>query len=153
MQPHLTKHRASLSPTTRFALALASEISAEDYLQAQRIRRRAMDQLQSIFKEVDCIVSPVCATAAPLIGQGGSAVDVLDTVLMSRLMRFAQLYNLTGNPAISFPAGYTQQGLPVGIQFGGRWWAEADLLRVARVAEGLVARQPPPHVWSPLPKA
>jgi Asp-tRNA(Asn)/Glu-tRNA(Gln) amidotransferase A subunit family amidase len=150
MQPFMSRHRAELSPSTRFALSLGSEISAADYLQAQRVRKRSMNHLETIFREVDFIVSPVCATTAPLIHGNAAQRDVLDTVLMGRLMRFVQLFNLTGNPGISFPAGYTSQGLPVGIQFAARWWAEADLLRVAKAGEELVQRQRPGTWWSPL---
>lgn len=147
MKGHLPQHRADLAPTTRFALALASELTANDYLQAQKVRQKSMNQLDEIFKKVDLIVSPACATTAALIPGNASHRDTLDTVLMSRLMRFAQLFNLTGHPAISFPAGYTAQGLPVGIQFAAQWWAEADLLRVARVGDRLVERQRPEKFW------
>src|SRR5690606_1453937 len=138
------RHRSELAPTTRFALALGSELSSTDYLQAQRVRQRMMRRIDEIFQRVDLIVSPTCATPAPLIQGHDAYRDVLDTVLMGRLMRFAQLFNLTGHPAISFPAGYTKEGLPVGIQFAGRWWAEADLLRMARAGEKLVERRRPP---------
>ncbi|HYX33495.1 MAG TPA: amidase [Oligoflexus sp.] len=149
MKPYLSSHRAELTPTTRFALSLGSEVSASDYIQAQRVRQRTMNHLEAIFKNVDFIASPVCATTAPPISVQEVHGDVLDTVLMGRLMRFVQLFNLTGNPGISFPAGYTSQGLPVGIQFAARWWAEADLLRVAYAGEGLVERRRPQAYWSP----
>ncbi|WP_141734851.1 amidase [Oligoflexus tunisiensis] len=148
MKPYMARHRNELAPTTRFALALGSELSSTDYLQAQRVRHRSMRRLDDIFRRVDFIVSPTCATPAPLIQGHNAYRDVLDTVLMGRLMRFAQLFNLTGHPAISFPAGYTTQGLPVGIQFAGRWWAEADLLRIARVGDELVERRRPASFWA-----
>jgi Asp-tRNA(Asn)/Glu-tRNA(Gln) amidotransferase A subunit family amidase len=145
MNSHMGIHRSELAPTTRFALSLGESISADDYFQAQRIRSRAMHHLSSIFQEVDFIVSPVSAVTAPPIHP--TQADVLDTHLMGQLMRFSQIFNLTGNPAISFPAGYSREGLPIGIQFGGRWWAEADLLKVAAVSESLMTRSVPPHRW------
>jgi Asp-tRNA(Asn)/Glu-tRNA(Gln) amidotransferase A subunit family amidase len=148
MKPYMARHRSELAPTTRFALALGSELSSTDYLQAQRVRNRVMRRIDEIFQHVDFIVSPTCATTAPRIQGQDSYRDVLDTVLMGRLMRFAQLFNLTGHPAISFPAGYTNEGLPVGIQFAGRWWAEADLLRIARAGDELVERRQPASFWT-----
>jgi Asp-tRNA(Asn)/Glu-tRNA(Gln) amidotransferase A subunit family amidase len=147
MKGNLAEHRAELASTTRFALALASELTANDYLQALKFRQKSMNQLDEIFKKVDLIVSPACATTAALIPGNASHRDTLDTVLMSRLMRFAQLFNLTGHPAISFPAGYTTRGLPVGIQFAAQWWAEADLLRVARAGDKMIERQRPGKFW------
>jgi aspartyl-tRNA(Asn)/glutamyl-tRNA(Gln) amidotransferase subunit A len=43
--------------------------------------------------------------------------------------------NLTGNPAISIPCGFTAQGLPVGLQLIGPRWGEARLLSIALAYE------------------
>lgn len=51
--------------------------------------------------------------------------------------------NLTGLPAISFPAGYNEAGLPIGMQAMGRAWEEPTLLRLALAAEQVVERQAP----------
>ena len=51
--------------------------------------------------------------------------------------------SLTGLPAISFRAGYTATGLPVGMQAIARPWDEVTLFHLALAAEGLVERQAP----------
>lgn len=51
--------------------------------------------------------------------------------------------NLTGLPAISFPAGYNEAGLPIGMQAIGRAWEEPTLLRLALAAEQAVERRAP----------
>jgi Asp-tRNA(Asn)/Glu-tRNA(Gln) amidotransferase A subunit family amidase len=51
--------------------------------------------------------------------------------------------NLTGLPAISFPAGYNEAGLPIGMQAIGRAWEEPTLLRLALVTEQAVERRAP----------
>jgi Asp-tRNA(Asn)/Glu-tRNA(Gln) amidotransferase A subunit family amidase len=58
-------------------------------------------------------------------------------------MRFVTVANLTGLPAISFPAGYNAQDLPIGMQAIGRAHGEATLLRLALAAERVVQRQEP----------
>jgi aspartyl-tRNA(Asn)/glutamyl-tRNA(Gln) amidotransferase subunit A len=59
------------------------------------------------------------------------------------MMRFVFPGNLTGLPAISFPAGYDGRGLPIGMQAMGRHWEENLLLRVAYTAERAMQRRTP----------
>jgi Asp-tRNA(Asn)/Glu-tRNA(Gln) amidotransferase A subunit family amidase len=61
-------------------------------------------------------------------------------------MRFAVVANLTGLPAISFPAGYDPKGLPVGLQAIAPWWEEARLLELAAIAEEFIPLRKP-QVW------
>jgi amidase len=52
-------------------------------------------------------------------------------------MRSAYLITVTGCPAISVPAGQTDEGLPIGIQIVAPFGADARLLGIARSVEGL----------------
>lgn len=61
----------------------------------------------------------------------------------TELMRYAFPSNLAGLPAITFPVGYDEHELPVGMQAMGRHWDEALLLRLAYVVEQSVARRRP----------
>ena len=45
---------------------------------------------------------------------------------------YTNLFNLMGNPVIVIPIGFTESGLPVGIQVVGRRWSDAKLLIVAK---------------------
>lgn len=61
----------------------------------------------------------------------------VDQMAMESLARtpFTQLANLTGTPAMSVPMHWSQSGLPVGVQFGGRHGDEARLLQLAAQLE------------------
>jgi Asp-tRNA(Asn)/Glu-tRNA(Gln) amidotransferase A subunit family amidase len=63
--------------------------------------------------------------------------------VVTELMRYVIPGNLLGLPAISFPAGYDLQGLPIGMQAMGRPWQENVLLRIAFAAEQVVERKRP----------
>jgi amidase len=48
---------------------------------------------------------------------------------------FTAAFNITGRPAASLPLGVTSTGLPIGVQLGGRLFADADVLAVSRELE------------------
>jgi aspartyl-tRNA(Asn)/glutamyl-tRNA(Gln) amidotransferase subunit A len=52
------------------------------------------------------------------------------------MVRFSRPANLSGNPALSIPCGWTKGGLPIGLQFIGKRWDEARLLQIADAAAG-----------------
>ncbi|MCX6005955.1 MAG: amidase [Chloroflexi bacterium] len=127
----------------RVSLALGREFMANDYLKAQRLRTRAMNTFKDIYKEVDAIITPATAIAAPEVSVKDAAGGWSDLSSTTEVMRFAFPGNLAGLPAITFPAGYDSLGLPVGMQAMGRWWEENVLLRIAYNAEQLVERRKP----------
>jgi Asp-tRNA(Asn)/Glu-tRNA(Gln) amidotransferase A subunit family amidase len=63
-----------------------------------------------------------------------------------------QLSATTGFPALSMPAGFTQDGLPVGMDLLGQPWSEGKLLKVAYAYERLVAPRKPPKTTPGLVK-
>ncbi len=101
---------------------------------------------------MDAIVTPTTACTAPPIPPDALPAGESDLTTLLEIMRFAPPANFTGLPAISFPAGYASDGLPVGFQAIGRAWHEHVLLRIAHVAEGLVERQPPKILFDLLPE-
>ena len=141
MAPWYDKHWSDLSPSTRINLTVGRSLSAADYLQAQRIRTRAVNTFRNVYSQVDVVLSPASAVTAPIILNEAGWTD-LGTV--TELMRFVVPGNLIGLPAIAFPVGYDETGLPVGMQAMGRPWDEHLLLRVATVVEQSVVRQRPP---------
>jgi Asp-tRNA(Asn)/Glu-tRNA(Gln) amidotransferase A subunit family amidase len=95
------------------------------------------------LEQVDAIVTPAAGITAPPIALDALQNGELDMSTVTEAMRFAFTGNLTGLPAISFPAGYASHGLPIGLQVIGRAWAEHTLLRLANAAELIVPRRQP----------
>jgi amidase len=89
-------------------------------------------QFQSGFKRYDLYLSPVLAqTPRPL---GELRPDQNFDKLFERLMRYASftpMANIAGTPAISLPGGFSEQGLPIGIQLCAGFGREQDLLEIA----------------------
>lgn len=131
------------TPPTRINLQLANAMGSLEYVQAQRIRTRAMDQFDAILADVDGIVTPATAVTAPPVDPASLTDGISDLSTVTELMRFIVASNLTGHPAIAFPVGYNAADLPIGMQIIGRHWDEALLLRLAFAAETVVERQRP----------
>jgi Asp-tRNA(Asn)/Glu-tRNA(Gln) amidotransferase A subunit family amidase len=136
-------HRKEQGAAVRLSIVIGEVLTAMDYLQAQRMRTRAMNHFYKAFSEVDVILTPSTAKTAQPILPGGLEGGWSDLSLDTEMMRFIIPGNLLGLPAISFPSGYDTRGMPVGMQAIGRHWAETLLLRVAYNAEQVVERKLP----------
>lgn len=139
----MKEHRNDLSLEIRLNLALAAHVAGYDYAHAQRLRVQLCQELNGIFDDVDAIVTPAAARTAPPLPDDALKTGESNITLVDNLMRYAHSANLTGLPAISFPAGYDSQGLPIGFQAMGRHWDERLLLQIAAVAEQQVERRRP----------
>ena len=95
------------------------------YLKAQKVRRLIQQDFINAFKEVDVLMSPTTPSPAFVQGEKGS-----DPVTMYLEDVFTVAVNLAGLPAMSIPGGQID-GLPVGLQIIGNYFAEARLLNAA----------------------
>ncbi|GAA3570523.1 MAG: Asp-tRNA(Asn)/Glu-tRNA(Gln) amidotransferase subunit GatA [Pseudomonadales bacterium] len=95
------------------------------YLKAQKVRRLIQQDFVNALKEVDVLMSPTCPSPAFVKGEKTN-----DPVQMYLEDIFTIAVNLAGLPALSLPAGFVD-GLPVGLQVIGDYFAEARLLNAA----------------------
>ncbi|WP_275975284.1 amidase [Alkalimarinus coralli] len=128
---------------TRINLAIASNFTSRDYVKAQRIRGLAIKAFMDAFEDVDVIITPSSAIAAPLINTKALPAGESNLSDLTEIMRFAISANFTGLPALTVNAGYTSKGLPVGVQLMGRPWEESLLLRMGRVIDCATPKQKP----------
>lgn len=141
------EHHKEHGTAVRLSLILGEEFTAMDYIQAQRMRTRALSIFDAVFKQVDVILTPGTALAAQPVPAGGYKIGWSDLGTDTEMMRYVFASNFTGNPAITFPAGYDQRGMPIAMQAIGRHWEEALLYRVAYNAEKVVKRIPPKRFY------
>ncbi len=149
MAPHAA-HRHELSAEIRVNLALGGAFSSGEYVQAQRFRTRAIARFEQALRDVDVILTPATGIPAPRIREAALAHGESDLTTLTDIMRFAVAPNFTGHPAIAFPAGYDDTGLPLGMQAIGRAWQEDVLLALAVAAERVVERRRPTLYWDVL---
>lgn len=96
------------------------------YLKAQKLRRLVANDFQAALAQCDVILAPNAPTAAPKLGELNS--DPVQAYL-SDIYTIA--VNLAGLPAMSLPAGLSADGLPIGVQLIGNYFAERKILNVA----------------------
>jgi aspartyl-tRNA(Asn)/glutamyl-tRNA(Gln) amidotransferase subunit A len=96
------------------------------YLKAQQVRRLIADGFQRAYRQCDLILGPTAPTAAFKLG-----AKTADPVQMYLNDIFTVAGNLTGAPAISIPCGFDRNGLPIGLQLQGNYFAEGLILNAA----------------------
>lgn len=95
---------------------------------AQRVRRKLVNEFESVFENVDMLLTPTAPSPPPKIEDvlSNQANDPV-SVYVNDVMTVSA--NLAGIPALSFPAGVSSAGLPIGLQLMGPRLSEASLLR------------------------
>jgi aspartyl-tRNA(Asn)/glutamyl-tRNA(Gln) amidotransferase subunit A len=95
------------------------------YLQAQKVRRLVQQDFVNAFQQCDVIAGPTSPSVAFGVGEKNT-----NPIAMYLSDIYTIATNLAGLPAMSLPAGFSQN-LPVGLQLVGNYWQEAQLLNVA----------------------
>jgi aspartyl-tRNA(Asn)/glutamyl-tRNA(Gln) amidotransferase subunit A len=128
-------HALEYGEDVRSRLQAGTEIRAADYLAALDVRERVKKDFAEALERVDAIVAPATPITAPLIGEKMVEIGDKEETSRSALIRTNRPANFTGLPAISIPCGWTNEGLPVGLQLIGPRWGEEKLLAIACLFE------------------
>jgi Asp-tRNA(Asn)/Glu-tRNA(Gln) amidotransferase A subunit family amidase len=101
-------------------------------VQAQRLRRAFSDGVRALMQRVDALVLPTLPIVPPRRNQLDQPILLGDREFdaASALLRFTFPFNMTGQPALSLPCGFSTSGLPIGLQVAGRHLEEATILRI-----------------------
>lgn len=110
--------------------ALSEGYSDQYYLKALKVRRLIRNDFDAAFQQVDVLAGPTSPTPAFRIG------ELVDDPLQMYLSDICTISaNLAGIPGISVPAGFSSEGLPIGMQLLAGPFEEEKLLRAARMYE------------------
>lgn len=114
-------------------------ISAADYIDALRWRSRLTAETEAAMEGLDCVLTASSFDPAPRLDDAEGNERVYPR-------QCRQPFNVTGQPALAMPSGFSSDGLPLSIQFVGHAWQEARIYRVANAYEkatGWTNRRPP----------
>jgi amidase len=142
----LARHPDLLGPNVTWNIQQGLKLTTADLSRATVLRAELADRISDFFADVEVLACPV-SQVAPFDVTLDWVHEINSRPLHTYLdwMASAYLISATGLPAISVPAGFTADGLPVGLQLVGRRRGDWDLLAVARAFEsatGFAARVP-----------
>lgn len=126
--------RASLyGEMFRTFLEYGTRLSAADYARAHDLRLRFAGGMRTLFASCDALLCPGAFSTAP----PAMAIDPYSpfTTDIAPFLRYSGPFNFSGSPTLSFPCGFSPDGMPYGAQLVGRHLQEDVLLRLGHAYE------------------
>ncbi len=127
-EQNLRERPHAFSDEVRGKLEGSLDMKATKYAEAQHFRRGFTARVEQLMSECDVLAAPTATIAAAPIadrpedyGRNG--------------WKNTGIFNLTGQPSISVPCGFTQAGLPVGLMVTGRLFEDEKVLQFANAFE------------------
>ena len=136
----LQRQAESLGQVFRIYTYMGGLFSAQEYIQAQRLRSRTRREVDALFARVDLLALPAASGPAKPLAD-------FDPFALTEPTRSTplEIFNLAACPALSVPCGFSTAGLPIGLQLAAPPFDEAGLLRAAYTLQqhlGLHRRHP-----------
>jgi aspartyl-tRNA(Asn)/glutamyl-tRNA(Gln) amidotransferase subunit A len=122
--------------------ALSSGYYDAYYLKALKVRTLIKKDFDDAFRNYDVIITPTTPTPAFRLGE-----NITDPLQMYLNDIYTISANLAGIPAVSIPCGFTEDGLPIGVQILGRPFEEGVVLKVAYALEQALDLKRPLRFW------
>jgi aspartyl-tRNA(Asn)/glutamyl-tRNA(Gln) amidotransferase subunit A len=103
-------------------------LTAEDYVQAQKLRRRLVEAMDPVYAKYDVLIAPSTYGPAPLLSDHS-------TVSFWQKPKITTVFNVTAGPALALCAGFSAGGLPLPMQIVGRPFDDATVLKAGHAYE------------------
>jgi amidase len=123
-------------PGMRAELEFGRQVSPERLAAARRIRSEVSVSIESVLETVDGLVCPSMSNSARV--KEANPFDEETEASWSRQIRndiHTQPFNFSGSPTLSVPCGFSEDGLPLSVQFVGRRLSESVLCRIGHTYE------------------
>lgn len=137
--PLLERHRALLKPEVIWNIEAGMQLTAAEIGWAERCRGRMQQDAAAFLERFDLLLCPA-AIVPPFPVERRYVEELRGHRFPSYIdwVTITYAITLTGSPALSLPCGFTEEGLPVGLQLVGRPRGEAELLAAAAALEDLL---------------
>jgi len=131
----LPEAEALMDPTLVKFIRRGGAVTARDYLRARERADAYWREVHAFLERFDLLLMPTVAVLPFAAGQAPPREIAGEPASPLGWMPFTFPFNLTGQPAASVPAGWTDDGLPVGLQIVGRRHADATVLAASAAFE------------------
>jgi aspartyl-tRNA(Asn)/glutamyl-tRNA(Gln) amidotransferase subunit A len=150
-EPYLQTQAEDYAPQVRKFLERGKPTLAMDYVKAQRAKARLCQEMQAVFSRIDVLLTPGELIPPPPHDARSAIINGTEVNLMAALISATCPFNVTGQPALTVPCGFTASGLPLALQIVGKSFDEATVLQVGHAYETHTSwhQQRPPATFSP----
>ena len=121
--------------------------TAEDLTNSVIARKAVVNKMWKFMRQYDLLLTPTLACPPFPIHMQGPEIIEGRMVSQFQWLAFTFICNMTGQPAATIPAGFTEDGLPVGLQIIGRHLDDPMVLKASAVFE---AAKPWHNTWPPI---
>ena len=119
----------------RKMLMQGTEVTAVDYIRAQKFRKELRNEFVKVLQNLDVLVMPTTPLTAPGFDEQTVVIGGKTFPIYQALSRNTIGFNSTGLPAVNVPAGFSKDNMPVGIQIVGLPFKEEKILSLAYAYE------------------
>ena len=136
LEPLYEEHRGEMKPTLIWNIEQGIKLTGAELRRAERGRAILSTRMRRFMERYDVVACPV-SQVPPFPIEQRYVTEICGQPMATYIewMRSCSRISATAHPSISVPAGFTPDGLPVGIQFVGRYRGELGLLKFAHVFE------------------
>ena len=128
-----------VEPRNRPMIERLAALTVAEHSQWVQLTRQCSLEFLTFWEGYDVLVSPTSGIVAPSVDWAPwDQTPDAHMATFAGFPSFAQPFNLSGQPALSLPLGWSSMGLPIGVQLAGRRLSEGTLLRLAAQLESAI---------------
>ncbi len=145
LQKDYDKRLEDLSPDLKGTIRFGLDNSSMNIGKAKEQRKRVYEVMYQYFKNYDLLITPTlpCPAIKPKWQESGTVFPIIGkkALNITSWMTFTYPFNMSGLPAASIPSGWTNSGLPIGMQIVGKRYDEKTVLQVSKAFEEIAPWQ------------
>jgi len=134
-EPYLANQAEDYGPQVRKFLEQGKSTLATEYIKAQQSKARFRRDMLTVCNAFDALLTPGALIPATSLEARSVEIEGRDVKLLPAMVSATSPFNLTGQPALTIPSGFSSSGLPLALQIIGMPFEEVTILRIGHAFE------------------